>query len=115
MPIGRIASISGDEARIKGDIGGVIGHINHDVFIRKDGYATRIGELGNEISISDGKLIWSGMSSSFLGGLVFLVEKSYLNGHKLRAPFFRVRFADDSGNWLGVFSFKLKVNKSFNE
>lgn len=115
IPIGRVASISGNEAEIKGGIGGVIGHINHDVFISKSGHVTRIGELGDEISISDGKLIWSGMSSSFLGGLVFLVEKSYLNGHKLRAPFFRVRFADDSGNWLGVFSFKLKVNKSFNE
>lgn len=115
VPIGRVTSISGDEAEIKGGIGGVIGHINHDVFVSKDGHVTRIGELGDEISISDGKLIWSGMSSSFLGGLVFLVEKSYLNGHKLRAPFFRVRLADDSGNWLGVFSFKLKVNKSFNE
>src|SRR5690554_113271 len=115
VPIGRVTSISGDEAEIKGGIGGVIGHINHDVFISKDGHVTRVGELGDEISISDGKLIWSGMSSSFLSGLVFLVEKSYLNGHKLRAPFFRVRLADDSGNWLGVFSFKLKVNKSFNE
>jgi hypothetical protein len=114
VPMGVVRDAGLGSIELMSNITEPIGEINHSVFIAEtDGSATYRGSLqdiSSRIITSDEKF-----DQGDIGKLAFLVENSYLNGHKIRSPFVRVKFVDNGSEKVALFASRMEVIESKNQ
>ncbi len=114
VPMGVVRDVGLGSIELMSNITEPIGEINHSIFIADaDGSAIYRGALQdiNSRTINSDE----NFDQGDIGKLAFLVENSYLNGHKIRSPFVRVKFVDNGLEKVAIFASRLEVIESKNQ
>ncbi len=113
IPGGEISKISGIKIYFKSPLNILVGNLDHTVCVTS--LTGDILQVGDVIEVhSDHVVVSNAPSLEHVGKFAFFIEKSYINGHSLRAPFIRVSFSDWSNERLAIFASRINVIESKN-
>jgi hypothetical protein len=117
VPLGTIDRVEGGRIYMKSPISSTFGMVNHRICVVEAN-----GDISDKTALTSPVQIGPDWISEIyltagadVGKFVFLVENSYLNGHKLRAPFARVTLREVGNEKIAIFSNKIRVIESKNE
>lgn len=116
-PLGTIDRVEGGRIYMKSPIPTVFGDVNHSIHVMEaDGSVSDRALLTapNQIGPNWVSEVYQ-TAAADVGKFVFLVENSYINGHRLRGPFARVTFREVGNDKIAIFSNKINVIESKNE